>query len=143
MLKEACISTIEYLESKSKTERKKIGQFFTSRPAAEFMGGLFEVKSKAVRIADPGAGTGILASAMLEHIFKASSIKSVSIDLYENDENVLPTLEQNIAYWKRIADNKGISLVVTLITDNFITHNRVYGLYAIAFKTLTKKTRFL
>jgi len=40
VLKETYISTIEYLESKKKAERKRIGQFFTSKPAAEFMGGL-------------------------------------------------------------------------------------------------------
>ena len=70
MLKETYLSTIEYLGSKSKTARKKIGQFFTPCPAAEFMGGLFDAKSEVIKIADPGAGTGILASAALDHIFK-------------------------------------------------------------------------
>ena len=125
LLKEACISTIKYLESKTKTERKKIGQFFTSKPAAEFMGGLFDVQSETVRIADPGAGTGILTSAMLDHVFESKMIKSVVLDVFENDENVLPILEQNIALWKNIAADKRIDLEVTLVKDNFITYNQL------------------
>lgn len=124
MLKETCISTIEYLESKNKTERKRIGQFFTSRPAAEFMGGLFDCQSDTVRVADPGAGTGILASAVLDHLFEMKHIKTITLDLYENDENVLPILEQNMVFWNRIAKQKGVILNLILIKDNFIKYNQ-------------------
>ena len=125
MLEETCISTIEYLGSKTKTERKKIGQFFTSQPAAKFMGGLFDVDSDTVRIADPGAGTGILTSAALGHILESKKIKTVYLDVFENDENVLPLLEQNIKSWEGAAADKDISFEVNLVKDNFITHNQL------------------
>jgi len=125
VLKETCISTIEYIGSKNKTERKKIGQFFTSEPAAEFMGGMINIRNETVKIADPGAGTGILASAVLEHLLKSKRIKTIVLDLFENDENILPILEQNTDSWKRIAENRGITLVTALIKENFIKHNQL------------------
>lgn len=125
MLKETCISTIEYIGSKHKAERKKIGQFFTSRPAAEFMGGLFSVHSDIVKVADPGAGTGILTSAVLDYLFESRQIKAIYIDLFENDENILPILEKNIEAWKRIAEDKGIALAVSLVKENFIKHHQL------------------
>jgi adenine-specific DNA-methyltransferase len=125
VLKETYISTIEYLESKKKAERKKIGQFFTSKPAAEFMGGLFNCKSDTVRVADPGAGTGILASAVLDHLFELKYVKTIVLDLYENDENVLPILEQNMILWNRIAKREGVVLNLTLIKENFIKYNQL------------------
>ena len=125
MLKETCISTIEYLGSKTKTERKRIGQFFTSEPAAEFMGCLFDVRNESIRVADPGAGTGILTSAMLDHFFNSNRVKRVVLDVFENDENVLPTLEHSITLWKSVAAEKGIDLEVTLIKDNFVTCNQL------------------
>jgi adenine-specific DNA-methyltransferase len=124
VLKETCASTIEYLCLKSKTERKKIGQFFTAQAAARFMGSLLDTGTKEVRIADPGTGTGILAAAVLNHIFESKQVRHVVLDLFENDENVLHVLEQNIEAWKRIADSRGVCLTVTLVKDNFITHNQ-------------------
>jgi len=125
MLKNTCKSTIEYLNSKNKAERKKIGQFFTSCPAAKFMGSLFDIKSETVKVADPGAGTGILSSAILDYLFETEKVQTVILDLFENDESVMPILEQNMESWKRIAEDKRISLYVTLYKDNFITHNQL------------------
>jgi adenine-specific DNA-methyltransferase len=125
VLRETYSTTIEYLSTKSKAERKKIGQFFTSESTAEFMGTLFDTQNETVKIADPGAGTGILTSAVLDHIFKSKQIKTVILDLYENDENVLPILNRNIKLWKRVAKTKGICLTVSLIKDNFISFNRL------------------
>ena len=125
MLDEAYTSTIEYLESKNKPERKRIGQFFTSKPAAEYMGQLFRTQTNDVKIADFGAGTGILSSAILKHIFQSKAIKSVRLDLYENDEGVIPVLKKNILLWEEVASSKGISLDVSLIKENLITYNQL------------------
>ncbi|MDR1028184.1 MAG: Eco57I restriction-modification methylase domain-containing protein [Clostridiales Family XIII bacterium] len=124
MLEETYKATVEYFDLKGKSERKKIGQFFTSRATAEFMGSLFDAKSENVRIADPGAGTGVLSSALLDRIFELRQIKSIDLDLFENDEKVLSVLEENIARWKCAAERKSIKLHVTLTKDNFILYNR-------------------
>jgi adenine-specific DNA-methyltransferase len=124
VLEDTYKATVEYLGSKDKSERKKIGQFFTSRTAAGFMGSLFDVQSGNVRIADPGAGTGVLSSALLDYAFDLKQIKSIDLDLFENDEKVLPILEESIVQWKRAAKSKSIKLNVVLIKENFISYNQ-------------------
>jgi adenine-specific DNA-methyltransferase len=124
MLKETCVATIEYLESKSKAERKKIGQFFTSESTAEYMGRLFDAEAEDVTIADFGVGTGILTAAVLDHLFRSKRLKSVRLDLFENDEGVLPVLEKNISLWQKIASEAGVVLTVSLIKENLITYNQ-------------------
>jgi adenine-specific DNA-methyltransferase len=61
--------TEEYMASKSKAERKSLGQFFTSKSAARFMASLFTIPCQsAIRILDPGAGSGVLSAALIERL---------------------------------------------------------------------------
>ena len=64
MISEVIKSTQEYLQSMPKTERKKIGQFFTSEEIAKYMANLFELNNlpESISILDPGAGSGILSN---------------------------------------------------------------------------------
>lgn len=89
--------TSEFLERMPKKERKKIGQFFTSKETAVFMAELFntDVLPEEVDILDPGAGTGILSAAIIERLQSVPQIKSIRIDCYETDPVVLPILKQN------------------------------------------------
>ena len=68
--------TNRYIDSMPKKERKKYGQFFTSKETARFMAGLYYLpdnKSK-VSILDAGAGSGILSCALLERLEQIDSI---------------------------------------------------------------------
>lgn len=61
--------TNRYIDSMPKEERKKYGQFFTSKETARFMAGLHNIpgnKSK-VSILDAGAGSGILSKRVLAY----------------------------------------------------------------------------
>ena len=61
--------TDQYLEKFPKNERKKIGQFFTSKNTAIFMANMFKKDiNKDLTILDPGAGTGILSAALIERL---------------------------------------------------------------------------
>ena len=77
MLDEIVNITDEYLISKSKTERKKIGQFFTSKETAMFMANLSNCHKENIRILDAGAGTGILSVALLEKLNQVKEIKNI------------------------------------------------------------------
>jgi len=125
MLHETCESTKEFLNEKTKTERKKIGQFFTSEPAARFMGRLFDPKYERIRIADPGAGTGLLTASVIDYLADSGKNISLVVDMFENDDNVLPVLKKNILRWRQLADSKGLMLEVNLIEENFITANQL------------------
>lgn len=56
-------NTSDFLESKPKSERKMIGQFFTSKETAEYMASLFcNIEKEKLSILDPGTGSGILVA---------------------------------------------------------------------------------
>lgn len=121
MLDDIMNLTDEYLNSKSKTERKKIGQFFTSKETAMFMVDLSNIHSESIKILDAGAGTGILSTALLEKLNDIEEIKNIEIDLYENDECIVEVLKNNIEKVKN--KNKKIEKC-NIINENFILHNK-------------------
>lgn len=55
--------TNKYIDDMPKKERKKYGQFFTSKETARFMAELYTIPENLskVRILDSGAGSGILS----------------------------------------------------------------------------------
>ena len=59
MLDFAIMATTEYIDHMPKSQRKKYGQFFTSKETAIFMAGLFEIPNgcETLSILDPGAGS--------------------------------------------------------------------------------------
>ena len=96
MLNEIIKQTQLFLSKISKDDRKKKGQFFTSKETAEYMASLFDLDkfSQAISILDPGAGTGILTAAFIERVNNNRIIKKINITCYETDEMVLPILKK-------------------------------------------------
>ena len=119
MLEKIIELTNEYIESMPKKERKKYGQFFTSKETARFMAGLYNVNEKIskVSVLDAGAGSGILSCAFIERLETIDSIKEIELTCYENDENVLPLLKRNLEYCGEEIKKK---LTVNIIEDNYI-----------------------
>lgn len=62
-------TTKKYIEQMPKSQRKKYGQFFTSKETAVFMAELFKipVDKEHLHILDAGAGSGILSVAIIEN----------------------------------------------------------------------------
>ena len=81
MLDFAINATTEYIDHMPKSQRKKYGQFFTSKETAVFMAELFKVpnKRKTLSILDPGAGSGILSIALLERLQGFTAIKEIRL----------------------------------------------------------------
>ena len=54
-------ATMEYIENMPKAQRKKYGQFFTSKETATFMAALFAIPENVavISVLDPGAGSGL------------------------------------------------------------------------------------
>ena len=90
--------TATFVESIPKKERKKYGQFFTSRKTAEFMASLFSIdfSKPSLRLLDAGAGTGLLATALVERLRNDGYRGDIAVVCYENDPNVLPALAENM-----------------------------------------------
>ncbi len=91
-----------YIDSMPKKERKKYGQFFTSKETARFMASLYEMpmRKSCVTVLDAGAGSGILSCAFIEWAEQFDTIIEIELTCYENDENVLGLLRKNLEYCK-------------------------------------------
>ncbi len=119
MLEKIIDLTNQYIDSMPKKERKKYGQFFTSMETARFMAGLYDISEnmETVKILDPGAGSGILACAFVERLEALDFIKDVELTCYENDSNVLPLLQNNLAFCK---EHSSKNITINILTDNYI-----------------------
>ncbi len=90
--------TNKYIDDMPKKERKKYGQFFTSKETARFMAGLYTIPENLfkVRILDAGAGSGILSCALLEQLERMAFVQTIELTCYENDDNILGLLRENL-----------------------------------------------
>lgn len=117
-------NTKEYLAEMTKAERKKIGQFFTPAPIAEHMGSLMTYNRNEITVLDTGAGSGILSAALIDKICLDNCVKTINLDLYENNVNVLTLLKTNMEHIKRELWANDIKLNYRLFDKNFILENQ-------------------
>lgn len=93
-------TTKEYIDEMPKSQRKKYGQFFTSKETALFMAGLFDVPANKTHlyILDAGAGSGILSIALIERLQALSQLQYVHLVCYENDPQIIKLLKTNLQW---------------------------------------------
>lgn len=98
-LSETIYRTSSFVGSNAKADRKKYGQFFTSKSIAVFMAAMFHIdmEKKSLKILDAGAGSGILSVALLSRIRESGYSGLIELVCYENDEKVLGVLAKNLA----------------------------------------------
>lgn len=120
MLEKVVELTNSYIDSRPKKERKRYGQFFTSMETARFMASLYDIPTdkESITILDAGAGSGILSCAFIEYADQFDSIKNIELTCYENDENVLELLKNNLQYCK---ENSKKVINYHIRTENYIT----------------------
>lgn len=72
----------------------------TSKETVRFMASLYHIDKKLnkINLLDAGAGSGILSCAFIERLETIDFIEEIELTCYENDENVLPLLKQNLEY---------------------------------------------
>ncbi|NFH45693.1 hypothetical protein FC976_00305 [Clostridium sporogenes] len=124
MLQQIYESTINFQNRVSKIQRKGKGQFFTPLSVAKYMASFSTNSMQYIRILDCGAGTGILAATLCDKLLENELVHTVVLDLYENDNVVLPILRQNIQIMIETFREAGKQLNVNIIEDNFILYNQ-------------------
>lgn len=109
-----------YIDNMPKKERKTYGQFFTSLETARFMASLYDIpiNKQKITVLDAGAGSGILSCAFVEWLEQFDSVKEIELICYENDENVLTLLQNNLEYCK-VNSSKIVKYYIH--TENYIT----------------------
>lgn len=114
-----CSRTTSFIINTPKNERKKYGQFFTSKETAQYMASLFDIEENKneFKILDAGAGSGILSAAILDRLCPIEHITKLYLTCYENDENILPLLKSNLEFIKSQMPER---LEYEIIEDNYI-----------------------
>lgn len=112
-------TTNKYIEQIPKSQRKKYGQFFTSKETAIFMAGLFDVPvdKTELHILDPGAGSGILSIALLERLQGIPHLKVVHLVCYETDSKIIALLKTNLDW---VCQNSSIHINYEIREENYI-----------------------
>lgn len=130
--------TTSFLDNMPKKERKKKGQFFTSRETAEYMAGLFSFNNVEgdITILDPGAGTGILTAALVERLQNVPAITRISAVCYETDNEVLPVLSASMEHLK--AESKVPFEYTILNTDYLLSQSNDFEHTLLESKEPTK-----
>ena len=112
--------TNQYIDMMPKKERKKYGQFFTSKDTARFMADLYQIpaEKQKISILDAGAGSGILSCAFLERLEQIESVQEIELICYENDDKIIELLEDNLQICQT---NSKKRIQIQIINDNYIT----------------------
>ena len=116
--------TKRYCEANPASIRKTKGQIFTPPKVAEFMAGSFTIRNEKIKILDPGAGTGILIAAICDRVVRENHRNlEISIDVYENDRNVLPFLKSTLDSCKTALNEKKCIMDYQIFDHDFIIHH--------------------
>lgn len=115
--------TQSFVNSVTREDRKKYGQFFTSELSARYMASLFDIDMRAnvLRILDPGAGSGILSVAVVEQLRQKGYIGEINLTCYETDEKIIPLLVNNL---NRLVEEYNINYNIR--PKNYITTQSFY-----------------
>ena len=134
--------TNKYIDNMPKKERKKYGQFFTSKETARFMAELYTIPENLskVCILDAGAGSGILSCALLERLEQIDFIQTVELTCYENDDNILGLLKKNLQVYQRKSKK---DIQIEIITDNYITSQYLDFNHMLGSNPVPKKYDFV
>lgn len=112
-----------YQKSTKKIDRKKKGQFFTPLNVSQYMAAMSKVRNKHIKILDCGAGTGVLGLSLLEELLKDNLVKTIEIDFYENDKDVISILNRDIDTMSNLIKESNKIVKFNVLEKNFITSN--------------------
>ncbi|MFA5562148.1 MAG: hypothetical protein WDA00_05860 [Eubacteriales bacterium] len=133
MLNLAVRNTRKLVRETSKAENIRLGRFFTKKPTAALMAGLFTLTdAPLVSILDPGAGTGILSAALVEALCRRGRATEIHLVCYENNARYLPVLKNNLDRLRRKCRREyGVKLAASVLEENYVLAQR--DSYTISF----------
>lgn len=113
--------------SLTREEQKKIGQFTTPIPVADFIAERLIKNSKKlgskISILDPGAGTGVLGLALVEKLFDLQQNKMIRLVTFENDPVAGKVLSENLRLARDYATNCNIDFDFEINSYDYILGN--------------------
>jgi adenine-specific DNA-methyltransferase len=101
--------------------RRELGQFVTPVAVARFMAKLARPGTKHVRVLDPGAGAGVLASALCERLPAGSA--GLHVDAYEVDAVMARACRASLAHARSWLASRGVQMTFEVYEIDFVTEN--------------------
>ncbi len=101
--------------------RAEMGQFMTPAPVARLMAAMFEDLSGEIHLLDAGAGVGSLTAAFVEEAcHRSRAPKSITINVYEPEPNLVESLVQTTALCRKACEQTGIDFTAKVYQEDFI-----------------------
>jgi adenine-specific DNA-methyltransferase len=111
----------EYVKNKSLTHKKTYGQYYTPLMVSHFMAGLANTEKSEVKIADLGAGSGVLGISVCEVLAKKNpKLRKIDLTAYEIDNELITVLRLALLYTKKWLAKKNIELAIHIVNKDFI-----------------------
>ncbi len=108
-----------YTANSNEVHRHAAGQFFTPPPVARYMANIAGTLHTDMHMLDPGAGTGILSSAICEMAI-LQRISALSIEAYESDPVLHKICVFTLNFARDMLQEHGIELTFEVRTRDFI-----------------------
>jgi len=114
-----------YAKTVTNQHKKDNGQFFTPTEIAHFMAGLANQTKNKLKILDPGCGTALLSSSLIETLAKHNdNITEIELVVYETDHDIIPYTRATLDYLGNWLKNLKIKFTPTLDTNDFVIANK-------------------
>lgn len=113
----------EFSKKTSNENKKKLGQYFTDSPIAEFMSSLIDItllNPNQVKMLDCGAGYGMLTASTALHLFE-NGINNIEATVFELDNTVITELTRVLETVKAVFIQDGRVFNYSIINEDFVT----------------------
>lgn len=116
-----------YAKTVTNQHKKDNGQFFTPTEIAHFMARLAKQRKSKFKILDPGCGTAILSSSLIETLAKQNdNITEIELVVYETDQAIIPYTQATLDYLAKWLKQFKIKFSLTIDTNDFVLENKDY-----------------
>jgi len=112
-----------FVNGLTRNAQKEAGQFMTPPTIARFMARrlVADYNRPTIRLLEPAAGAGILAAAVIDALLaKADRPEAIELILYEQDERLLPVLNELVTLAKAECAAAGVALTAFVLHGDFL-----------------------
>ncbi|MDQ6757065.1 MAG: Eco57I restriction-modification methylase domain-containing protein [Bacteroidota bacterium] len=112
-----------YASKTNQFHKKNLGQFFTPLLLSNFIASFSTTDKRKVRILDPGCGTCILSSSLIEKLSENKKLKIIELTTFEIDPKLNIYTAASLSHLNDWLTKKGLTLKINHRSVDFINAN--------------------